>query len=206
VNRLALLGASGHGRVVADAALAAGFERILFFDDAWPAKTACGPWGISGSTVELLAAREQYDAAIVAVGDNRARLSKSRQLVSDGVQLCRVVHPTSVVSLYAEVDEGAVVLAGAIVNVGAHLGFAAIVNSGAIVEHDCVLSEGVHVSPGAVLAGGVKVGARTWIGAGAAVKQGIVIGSDATVGAGAVVIRDVPDGETVVGVPARSIK
>jgi acetyltransferase-like isoleucine patch superfamily enzyme len=81
-----------------------------------------------------------------------------------------------------------------------------VMNSGAIVEHDCALAHGVHVSPGAVLSGGVNVGARTWIGAGASVIQGIVIGADVTIGAGAVVIRDVPDGVTVVGVPARDVR
>jgi len=61
----------------------------------------------------------------------------------------------------------------------------------------------VHICPGARLAGEVQVGARSWIGIGASVIQQVRIGSDVTVGAGAAVLRDLPDGITAVGVPAR---
>ena len=61
----------------------------------------------------------------------------------------------------------------------------------------------MHICPGARLAGEVQVGARTWIGIGACVIQQVRIGSDVTVGAGAAVVRDLPDGVTAVGVPAR---
>jgi sugar O-acyltransferase (sialic acid O-acetyltransferase NeuD family) len=206
VSQLAILGASGHGRVVADAALASGFGRVFFFDDAWPVRRSCGSWDILGATAELLTGADDFDAVIVGIGDNKARLAKCKHLDASGLPLSRVVHPLAIVSARAAIDRGVVVLAGAVVNIGAELGFAAIVNSAAVIEHDCILSDGVHVSPGAVLAGEVKVGARSWIGAGAIVKQGVVIGSDVTVGAGAVVIRDVPNDTTVVGVPARSIR
>ena len=71
------------------------------------------------------------------------------------------------------------------------------------IDHDDQLGGGVHVCPGARLAGEVQVGARSWIGIGACVIQQVRIGSDVTVGAGAVVVRDLPDGVTAVGVPAR---
>lgn len=44
------------------------------------------------------------------------------------------------------------------------------------------------------------------IGAGAVILPGVRIGKSATVGAGAVVTRDVPDGVTVVGNPARILE
>ena len=75
-------------------------------------------------------------------------------------------------------------------------------NSGAIVEHECIVGDFAHIAPGAVLSGNVHVGEGTLVGVGARVIPGIRIGAWATVGAGAVVIEDVPDGATVVGVPA----
>jgi acetyltransferase-like isoleucine patch superfamily enzyme len=51
---------------------------------------------------------------------------------------------------------------------------------------------------------GVVVERRASIGSGAVVLGGVRIGTGALIGAGAVVTRDVPAGETVVGVPARA--
>lgn len=90
-------------------------------------------------------------------------------------------------------------------NAGACIGRGAILNTGCSVDHDCILGMTVHVSPGARLAGGVIIGEGSWIGIGASVKQLVRIGSRVIVGAGAVVLADVPDGITVVGVPARPI-
>jgi acetyltransferase-like isoleucine patch superfamily enzyme len=86
------------------------------------------------------------------------------------------------------------------------LGLGCIINTGATFYHDCVLGDGVHICPGVHLAGDVQVGELSWLGIGCTVRQGIRIGAGVTVGAGAVVIDDVPDGQTVVGVPARPLK
>ncbi len=49
----------------------------------------------------------------------------------------------------------------------------------------------------------VSIGRNTWIGGGAIILPGVSIGDDAVVGAGSIVTRDVPDGATVMGNPAR---
>lgn len=205
MKRLAILGASGHGTVVADAALAAGWQSVSFYDDAWPNVTAIGPWRVEGRTAELLRDAAQFDGAVVAIGKNAVRLMKFRQLADSGLVMVSVVHPAAVVSPRAEVGAGSVIFAGAVVNPFAALGSCCIVNTGASVDHHCRLADGVHVSPGARVGGTVTVGEASWIGIGAAVKQTVVIGADVVVGAGAAVICDVADGLTVVGVPARAM-
>ena len=52
----------------------------------------------------------------------------------------------------------------------------------------------------------VFIGDDAWIGANACILRGVNIGKGAIVGAGAIVARDVPDGCTVVGNPARIIR
>lgn len=201
---LAVVGASGHAKVAADAAIASGWRKIVFFDDRWPELDHVGRWAVDGNTAELARIIGHFDSAIVGLEDNRSRLAKLAELEEQGAALGVIVHPQAVVSRFAEMGLGSLVFAGAVVNVDARLGRGVIVNNGATVYHDCVLGDGVHVSPGAHLAGEVTVGACSWIGIGASVKQGVTIGRDVMVAAGAIVISDIPDNTTVMGVPARA--
>jgi acetyltransferase-like isoleucine patch superfamily enzyme len=73
------------------------------------------------------------------------------------------------------------------------------------VDHDTELGIGVHIMPGATVAGEVVIGDFSSVGSNATVLPRLRIGKDAIVGAGAVVTRDVPDGQVVVGCPAREL-
>jgi sugar O-acyltransferase (sialic acid O-acetyltransferase NeuD family) len=206
MKRLAILGASGHGKVVADAAVAAGWDEIVFYDDAWPRRGTNGRWAVAGDTAGLVDALNDYDGVIVGVGNNRTRLALTRRLIGAGADLVSIIHPQAVVSRYAGIGHGTVAFAGAVVNVDSSVGRACIINTGATVDHDCTLADAVHLSPGTHLAGGVTVGEASWVGIGACVKQLVTIDSDVTVGAGAVVVSHVSAEQTVVGVPAKPLE
>ena len=203
MKRLALLGASGHGKVVADTALAAGWQDVVFFDDAWPDMSMNGHWPVAGNTVALLDRLHEFNGVLVSIGNCALRWQKQQVLQAAGARLVTVVHPHACVSPFARLGVGTVVMAGAVVNVDAVVGESSIINTGATVDHDGVLAHAVHISPGAHLSGNVNVGACSWIGVGAAVRQGASIGAGVMVGAGAVVVTAVADGLTVVGSPAR---
>lgn len=203
MKRLAILGASGHGKVVADCAEQCGWTSVSFFDDAWPEKQDNGVWPVIGNTDSLLESYRQFDGVLVAIGNNRTRQLKLQQLHGYGVLLPVLIHPAASVSRYASLGAGSVAFAGAVVNADTRVGMGAIINTAATIDHDCVLGAAVHVSPGANLAGGVSIGDRSWIGIGSSVVQLVKIGSDVMVGAGAAVVSDVATGHVVVGVPAR---
>lgn len=205
MKRLAVLGASGHGKVVADTALCCGWDQVDFYDDAWPGRTYNGDWCVVGDSAALHARVGHYEGVIVAIGNNAVRQAKLEALGGLGARLVSLIHPMACVSRYAIIGVGSVVFAGVVVNADARVGSGAILNTGCSVDHDCVLGSAVHVSPGARLAGAVRVGDRSWVGIGACVRQMISLGSDVVVGAGAAVVSDVSDGLCVMGVPAKAL-
>ena len=206
MNKLAILGASGHGKVLADMAGLIGWLNVTFFDDAWPSLTLNGHWSVAGDTAALLTRLAEFDGVLVGIGNNTIRLDKQRMLEANHARLITLIHPAAHVSQYARLGNGTVVMAGVVVNVDCKIGNSCIINTNSSIDHDCVLADGVHVSPAAALAGGVTVGHSAWIGIGASVRQLINIGANAVVGAGAVVVKPVLPATTVVGNPARVLK
>lgn len=205
MNRLAILGASGHGKVLADMAELLSWHQIDFYDDAWPEIQKNGPWPVLGNTQHLLDILPEYQGVIVAIGNNSIRLAKLEQLSAYQAQIVSLVHPAAVVSRYARIGPGSAIMAGAMLNADVCVGIGCIVNTGATVDHDCVLGDGVHISPGANLAGGVLVRKGAWVGIGACVRQLITLGQGSVIGAGSVVIAPVNDFDTMVGNPAKKI-
>lgn len=219
MRRIAILGASGHGKVVAEIAELNGYDEVVFFDDAWTSaegpddgkpdrgahdQRSDFPWRIAGNTESLLASLGEFEGCLVGIGNNQVRWEKQVLLKQSGARLIHLIHPAATVSKYAVLGEGSVVMANAVINPFAKIGEACIVNTASTIDHDCILDHAVHVSPAANLAGGVEVGSESWVGIGSCVRQYLKIGSGVTVGAGAAVVKDVPDNETVVGIPARA--
>ena len=201
MRKLVILGAGGHGKVVADCAKCVGYTDIEFLDDNRYVDNVLGfpvVGGVSDS--------EKYDKAatdfFVAIGNNRVRVDLLNSLVNMGCSVATLVHPKSIISEFAEIGAGVLVMPGAVINAGAKIGFGAIVNTGVCVDHDCIVGQGVHISPGAVLSGTVTVGEGTWICSGAVISNNIIIGAGSQVAAGAAVIRNVDDFVLVAGVPA----
>jgi sugar O-acyltransferase (sialic acid O-acetyltransferase NeuD family) len=205
MRRLAILGAGGHGKVVADAALAAGWDEIYFHDDDWPKKQENSHWPIVGNYPSLMKNIEKYNGVIVAIGDNVVRWERHSELADKRAKMISIAHPSAKISQYAVIGVGTVILANAVINIDAKIGDACIINTSATIDHDSVLKNAVHVCPGANLSGAVSVGFAGLIGVGSSIKQNINIGDRVVVGAGSVVIADILDCTTVVGNPAKQI-
>jgi sugar O-acyltransferase (sialic acid O-acetyltransferase NeuD family) len=200
---LLIIGAGGHGKVVADTALLLGWKNVAFLDDR--VATMGSPLGLRvvGTLGDLTAQRREFSCAIVAIGSAKLRLELTDRCGRSGFEVVSIVHPMAYVSKFSAIGPGCVAFAQSAINADVRVGAACIVNTGATIDHDCVIGDGVHICPGAHLAGDVRVGDRSWIGIAATIRQGITIGCNATVGAGAVVVGDVADNSTVVGVPAK---
>jgi sugar O-acyltransferase (sialic acid O-acetyltransferase NeuD family) len=201
-KKIVIFGGGGHGKVICDILLEAG-EKVLGFLDEDAGKKGSKVCGLPvlGSW-DAVAGRKDVAVAL-GIGNNHIRRKVYERAKKEKLAVAQAVHPRAAVSRFAQVGEGVVIMAGAVVNPYAILETGSCVNTGATVDHDCTLSAFAHLWPGAHLAGTVFVGEEAYIGTGVSVIPGIKIGSRAVVGAGAAVIRDVPEGVTVVGVPAR---
>ncbi len=206
MRTLAIYGAGGHGRVVADTASMLGWQEIVFYDESWPQHHKNSIWPVVGNYENLLATLAKYDGVIVAFGNCVIRLNKTRELINLHAPIISLVHPKAFISPNSALGLGSVVFAGAVINIEAKVGEASIINTGATVDHDCIIGPGVHVCPGANLSGGVEVGESSWIGVGSCVRHGIKIGANVMIGAGAVIVKDVPDGVTMISIQASQAK
>jgi acetyltransferase EpsM len=140
---------------------------------------------------------------IISIGNNKTRQKIVSQIFTNYLT---AIHPTSIIATHVTIEEGTVIMAGAILNPNVKVGKHCIVNSGAVIEHDCILDNFVHLSPNAALAGNVSIGEGAHIGIGSSIIQGVKIGKWATIGAGTVVLNDVPDYAVIVGNPGKIIK
>ena len=202
MKQVIIIGAGGHGKVIADIVLAAGDQLLGFLDDGRAGQKVLG-FPVLGGIQDYV---NYKDAEfVIAIGNAQVR----EQIASDlkNVRWYTAIHPTAVISpLEVTIGEGTVIMANAVVNPGTAIGKHCIVNTAAVVEHDNRIEDFVHISVGAKLAGVVRVGKSTWIGVGAVVKNATSICGDCMIGAGAVVVKDITECGTYVGVPARRIK
>lgn len=201
MKRLAVIGAGGHGTVIADIAEQLGWH-VEFYDDAYPQLKRSGAWEVLGTAESLKATVNEYDSVFVAVGNNTIRASLMSEFEALDCKFASLIHPQAVVSAYAQIGLGSVVMPGVVVNAYALVGKGCIINTSAVIEHECQLSDYVHISPKAALAGGIKIGRCSWIGMGATIIQNVEVGSNVVVGAGALVIKNITNSLVVGGVPA----
>lgn len=206
MSKLLILGAGGHGKVVAEIALMMkDFEEIAFLDDDIKLKQAINI-SVIGQVNEYEQFKDDYDSAFVAIGNNRVRLELTNKLDKCGFTIPVLIHPKSIISTNTKIESGTVIMAGAVINSSVEIGKACIINTLASVDHDCKIKDGVHISPGANIGGTVTIKDMTWIGIGSSIVNNVTIGSNTIIGAGSVVIKDIQDNCTAVGAPAKPIK
>ena len=196
---LLILGAGGHGKVVADIASFA-YEKICFIDDSRKIDGYKDIPVVGDSSYAILH-KERYDV-FVAIGDSRTREQLNLRYKSNGVTLVSLVHPDAYIAADVEIGSGTVIMAGTVVNGGSKIGDGVILNTGATVDHDNQIGDYSHISVGAHLAGTVTVGKHTWIGAGSVISNNLHVCDNCLIGAGAAVVKDITEPGTYLGVPA----
>jgi acetyltransferase EpsM len=206
---IVVVGAGGHGKVVADAlCLMLGHPIDGFIDcnEALEGSRVLGLRVLGGHEWLMREAGQRSVAVALGVGDETDRQRLMRKFTKHEIQILTVIHPRATVAKSASVGSGTVVLAAAVLNADARVGEGTIINTAAVVEHDVEIGDFTHVSPNATTGGAIRIGSCCHIGLGAQILPGVSIGSGTIVGAGAVVLNDLPANVVAAGNPARILR
>ncbi|MDC7217935.1 MAG: acetyltransferase [Spirochaetales bacterium] len=203
MKKIIIMGAGGHGQVVADALMQMdGAEPAAFVDENQElhGKDVMGipvPGG-NGAISKI-----EHDGIVIALGNNGLRKRIFEELSEGGEHLFTVIHPSAIIAPNVKIGDGCMILAGAVINTGAEIKSNTIINTNSTVEHHNKIGPHAHVAPGATLGGEVVIGEEATVGIGATVLPRTTIGSKALLGGGSTAIKDIPEQATAVGTPAR---
>lgn len=203
MKKIKIYGAGGHSRVIMDLAECLGYTITKVYDDCPDYTNLSNDMNTSNLLVDKEAFFSGDEPLVMGIGDNPTRARLVNKITASYNIL---IHPSAVISKYAVIGNGTVVIAGGIVNAQTSIGRHVIINTGARVGHDNIVGDFAHISPNVCLTGHVEIGEGTHIGAGTTIIPKVKVGKWCIVGAGAVIIRDVPDFAVVVGNPGRVIK
>ena len=202
MKKLMIIGAGGHGRVIADIAQKLGYSEISFLDDG--NVTTNMNLLVLGKIEEWKKYIDSY-VFFVAIGNGRTRERVLQMLLDGGAKVETLIHPSAIIGYGVTLGTGCAVMAGAVINPCVKIGKGGIVNTCASVDHDCILGDYVHVAIGAHLAGDVNVGDYVWIGAGATIKESLTLCTNSIIGAGATVVKNITEEGKYIGTPARKM-
>lgn len=201
MDRLIIIGAGGHGKVLCDIAeKSKKYASIAFLDDNAEGERLGYPIVGRSCDAEKYVADSEF---IVAIGSTPTRGRIMDKLSALGARFATLVHPSAVIGKGVVIGEGTAIMAGVIINPSAKVGRGCIVNTQSSIDHDCEIGELAHIAVGVCIAGESKIGARTWVGAGATVSNCLSVCADCMIGAGAVVVKDITEAGTYIGVPAK---
>lgn len=204
MRKLIIIGAGGHGKVIANAAEKMNaFNEISFLDDNKINESIIG-FKVIDKTDNMNKYKETHEF-IVGIGSNEVRLNLQSKLEREGYKITSVIHPSAIIEKEVKIGLGTVITAGVVINPNTEIGRGCIINTSSIVDHDCILENFVHLSPGVVLSGEVKVGNLTWLGAGVTSINNIEITSFVTIGAGSTIVGNIIHSGVYVGTPARKV-
>ena len=196
MKKIAIYGASGHGKVVADIAKLNGYDDIVYIDDG------------QNEFISFKDFLQQNFKIPIAfgIGNNQVRAKLYQKCIDKELEVKTLVHPNAVISNSVTIAEGTVIMAGAVINADATIGECSIINTSSVIEHDNIIGNFVHISPQVSCAGDVKIGDYTHIGISSCIIQGIAIGSNSIIGAGSVVVKNIDNQTLAYGNPCKAIK
>ena len=208
MSGILIVGAGGHARVLIDVLRSCDLAPTGLVDPNLPPNESVLGVQILGDDAWLDAQNRSDHRLVIGIGATGLPTTRVRlfnDLSDKGHTIIGASHASTLRGSNCNIDNTAQILPGCAVNNSTQIDANVVVYTGSIIEHDCIVGAHTYLSPRVTLCGGVTIGERSFIGAAATILPGIHVGSDVVVGAGAVVTRDVVDGSTVMGIPAKVV-
>lgn len=205
---MVILGASGLAKEIATVLLWDDYkEDIVFFDNVSEIidPSIKNKFKILTSESQLKEHFETVDNTFcLGVGSPKNRHFLMQLALSNGGEIKSIISSTAMVGEFGtEIAEGSIVLSGVTITASVSVDIGCLINKNSILSHDVKVGECVEISPGVKLLGNAEVGAFTSIGTNAVILPKVIVGKNCIVGAGSVVTKNVADGSTVIGIPAK---
>ena len=207
-NILGIYGAGGLGREVFELAKTINenkktWDGFLFIDDGTTASEVNGL-----KVLKYEEAKTAYGPALevtVGIGEPLVRKKLFGKLKKDGIHMPALIHPNVRMAETTTVGNGVTVQSGCFISCNITIEDYVYLQSMCNIGHDTILYEGCMVSTFCNIAGSVKIGRFTYVGMSAAIKENVTVGDNSIIGMGSIVYKDIPDGMTVLGNPARPV-
>lgn len=201
-----IVGTGGHAiDLLSDGSLLSARQDIYFFDSVndFPDGMFLGAYTVINDLSLLTKLDEKPHEYVLALGGTQIRRKLSALMELAGLVPCAFISRYALKAESATIGDAVNIMPFSSVFGNSFIGKGTLVNSYASVHHDTVIGEFSEISPGARILGRTTIGSSVMIGANAVILPGVSIGDNAIIGAGAVVTKDIPEGCTAVGVPAK---
>src|SRR5690625_1622219 len=134
-RKLLIIGAGGHGKVVADIARKMKvWQEISFLDDN-PDITSLFGSKVLGNTKEISNYIDDYDI-FIAIGNNDIRKKLYFHLENLRATIPTLIHPSAIIGEEVSIDSGTVIMARVVINCSTTVGRGCIINTGSTIDHD----------------------------------------------------------------------
>ena len=159
-----ILGAGQYGNVAKEIAESTGqYEQIAFLDD----KSSIA----IGIINELDKFIDEYENAIVAIGNPIVRLELIEKLISTGYSVPILIHTKAYISQTVKLGYGCIVELMAVIHTEAVIGTGCIISAGATVNHNSVIGDGCYIDCGSVIGAKIHIDAMTQVEYGQIIRE-----------------------------------
>lgn len=210
-QKLALFGAGGMAREVADLILPAINEKTPVYDfiayvvDDKYYEEGKKIRGIPIRNRQWLIDNRETVVCCCAIGYPKAREQIQKNLMAEGVRFVNLIHPSSEYSDTAQIGVGCIFYSHVGVSVDCRLGDGVFLSKYASVGHDTILGDYVTCFPKSQISGRAVIGEAACIGSLSFIQEKVKVGAEAVIAPGSMVFTNVKPKTYVLGNPAKRI-